>query len=104
MPPSSLSVPDDLVLTSDTVDLLKLKGTSTPPIAVIYAPSTAPVDADLSNNTFTSSIDETHGALDVRVKYSDGTLQTGVLPFVKSTVMSARPERTSRACRRLGTT
>jgi hypothetical protein len=86
MPPSNLSVPDDLTLTSNAIDLLALKGTSTPPIAAVHAPSTAPVDGDLPNNSIVPSIDETNDALDFRVKYSDGTLQTGILPFVPSTV------------------
>ena len=55
----------------------------------MYAPSTAPVDGDLANNTIVPSIDETNDALDVRVKYSDGTLQTGIVPFVRSTLTVA---------------
>lgn len=89
MPPSNLSVPDDLTLTSNAIDLLALKGTTTPPIAAVFAPSTAPVDGDLPVNFIVPSIDETNDALDFRVKYSDGSLQTGILPFVKSTITVA---------------
>jgi hypothetical protein len=73
-------------LAANGIDMLALKGTSTPPIAMVYAPSTAPTDGDLNTNTFAPSIDETNDALRFRVKYSDGSLQTGILPFVPSTV------------------
>src|SRR5215475_2270918 len=82
MPPSQINVPDNLVLTSNSLDMLALKGSATPAAAIIYAPSTPVTDADLSANTIAPSIDETHDALDVRVEYSDGTtLKTAVIPF-----------------------
>ena len=66
MPPSQLTVPDNLTLTSNSTNLLTLKGTATPPAAVIYAPSTAVADGDLSANTLAPSIDETNAALRIR--------------------------------------
>lgn len=89
MPPSNLSVPDDFLLNSNGLDMLALRGTSATPVSVIHAPSAMPDDGDLGNNTIAPSIDEVDGALNIRVKYSDGTLETGVLRFVKSTLTVA---------------
>lgn len=82
MPPSQINVPDNLILTSDSHDMLALKGAATPPAAIIYAPSSAITDADLSANTLAPSIDETAAALLIRAEYADGTtLKTAVIPF-----------------------
>jgi hypothetical protein len=86
VPPSQLSVPDDLVFTSNGQDMLALKGTATPPAAIVHAPTGAVTDGDLSPNTLAPSIDETNHALNIRVEYSDTTLKTAVIPFQVSTV------------------
>jgi hypothetical protein len=82
MPPSQLTVPDDLTFTSNSKNMLALKGTATPAAAVVYAPSSAVNDADLSPNTIAPSIDETNHALVVRAEYANGTtLKTATIPF-----------------------
>ena len=91
MPPSQLSVPDDLSLTSDGQTLLTLKGTSTPPAAIVFAPSTAVTDGDLSPNTIAPSIDQTAHALRIRAEYSDTTLRTAVIPFQPNATLTVGP-------------
>lgn len=91
MPPSQLSVPDDLVFTSNGQDMLALKGSATPPAAIVHAPTGAVADGDLSPNTLSPSIDETNHALHVRVEYSDTTLKTAVIPFQVPSVLTVGP-------------
>jgi pectin methylesterase-like acyl-CoA thioesterase len=62
--------------------MLALKGAATPAAAIVFAPSSAITDADLSANTLAPSIDETSHALRIRAEYADGTtLKTAVIPF-----------------------
>lgn len=82
MPPSQLTVPDDLVFTSDGQNMLALKGTATPPAAVVHAPPSAVADGDLSASSIAPSIDETAHALRIHAEYADGsTIKTAVIPF-----------------------
>lgn len=82
MPPSQFTVPDDLTLTSNAQNLLALKGTATPPAAIVFAPPSAVADASLSASTIAPSIDETNNALRIRAEYSNGTtLKTAIIPF-----------------------
>src|SRR5690242_12901621 len=82
VPPSQFTVPDDLTLTSNAQNLLALKGTATPPAAIVFAPPSAVADASLSASTIAPSIDETNNALRIRAEYSNGTtLKTAIIPF-----------------------
>ncbi len=51
------------------------------------APNTAVTDADMKDGSISFWIDEVSGLLVFRVKYSDGTLQTGEVPFSKSAII-----------------
>jgi hypothetical protein len=82
VPPSQFTVPDDLTFTSNAQNLLALKGTATPPAAIVFAPPTAVADASLSASTIAPSIDESNNALRIRAEYSNGTtLKTAIIPF-----------------------
>jgi hypothetical protein len=102
--PSEFSVPDDPTITSNGVDMLTLKGTATPAAAILHAPAGAIADGDLSPNTLSPSIDETNHFLRVRAEYSNTTLKTALIPFqVSSPLTVGRPAPTSRRSRRPGT-
>jgi hypothetical protein len=48
----------------------------------VYAPNSAPTDANIENNQITFYLDEAGNKLDIRVRYSSGTLKTGAITLI----------------------
>lgn len=65
----------DAIAQLTTSAILQLTGTR----VFIKAPNSAPTDGDIPNSCLTMRLDEAGDEISIRVRYSDGTLKTGVV-------------------------